>query len=204
MQKTKRKKNINVKTLIKLFCSSLTISALAFGGGFVVLSQQNKTYVQKLKWVTEQEMIDLSSLAQASPGAIAVNVALLIGYKMAGVIGAVITVIASIIPPFLIITALYYFFDAVNGYVIVQRIIFGMQAGVSGVLVSLAIDSIKGATKNAGTFGAIVLITAFVVSTVCNMFLYLNCVPYLIILSGILGVSVTCCFNRKDKEKVKK
>jgi chromate transporter len=193
MQKSNRKKNINVKKLIKLFCTSLTISALAFGGGFVVLSLQNKTYVQKLKWVTEQEMIDLSSLAQASPGAIAVNVALLIGYKMAGIIGAILTVIASIIPPFLIITALYYFFDAVSEYVVMQKIIFGMQAGVSGVLISLAIDSIKGATKGAGTFGTIILILSFLISTICNMFLSLNCVPYLIILSGIPHVETVMC-----------
>lgn len=204
MQKTKRNVNLNARTLIKLFFSSLTISAIAFGGGFVVLSLLNKTYVQKLKWVTEREMLDLSSLAQASPGAIAVNVTLLIGYKMAGIIGAIVTVIASIIPPFLIITALYYFFDAVSGYLVVQKIIFGMQAGVSGVLISLAIDSVKGATKGAGAFGVIVLIIAFVVSTVCNIFLSLNCVPYLIILSGILGIVVTCCTNRKAKNKVEK
>ena len=67
-----------------LFSSMLYISAFTFGGGFVIVSLMQKKFVDQLHWLEEEEMLDMTALAQASPGAIAVNAAILVGRKVAG------------------------------------------------------------------------------------------------------------------------
>ena len=70
------------KTLLKLLWSTLYISAFTFGGGFVIVTFMKRKFVDELHWIDEQEMLDLAALAQSSPGAIAVNAAILVGWQM--------------------------------------------------------------------------------------------------------------------------
>ena len=95
----------NLKKLPKLFLSAFLISAVTFGGGYVIVTFFKKKYVDEYKWIDEKEMLDLIAIAQASPGAIAVNGAIITGYKICGVLGAVVAVLATILPPFIIIAA---------------------------------------------------------------------------------------------------
>ena len=66
-----------------LFLSTFQLSAFTFGGGFVIIPLMRKKFVEKLKWIDEQEMLDLTAIAQSSPGAIAVNASILVGYRVA-------------------------------------------------------------------------------------------------------------------------
>ena len=66
---------------LKLFLSTLEISAFTFGGGYVIIPLMRKTFVGKLKWIEDQEMLDLTAIAQSAPGPIAVNAAILVGYR---------------------------------------------------------------------------------------------------------------------------
>ena len=86
-------------TLLKLFISTLYISAFTFGGGFVIITFMKKKFVDELHWIDEEEMLDLTAIAQSSPGAIAVNAAILVGWKTVGLPGMVVAVIGTIIPP---------------------------------------------------------------------------------------------------------
>lgn len=88
---------------------------MAFGGGFIALKLLREVFVKKLTWVADAEMDDYTAVAQASPGSIALNVSILVGLKTAGFLGMLATVIGSVIPPFAVITGLYYFYDAVKG-----------------------------------------------------------------------------------------
>lgn len=72
------------QTLLKLFLSMLYISAFTFGGGFVIVTFMKRKFVDELHWISEQEMLDMTALAQSSPGAIAVNAAILVGWKVSG------------------------------------------------------------------------------------------------------------------------
>ena len=69
----------NLKFYLKLFSSTFYLSAFTFGGGFVIIPLMKKQFVDKYKWIEEEEMIDLIAIAQASPGAVAVNAAILVG-----------------------------------------------------------------------------------------------------------------------------
>ena len=83
----------------KLFASTFKLSACTFGGGFVIIPLMRKKFVEELHWIEEEEMMDLTAIAQSSPGAIAVNASILVGYHVAGIKGALTTVIGTILPP---------------------------------------------------------------------------------------------------------
>ena len=88
----------------QLFISTFKLSACTFGGGFVIVPLMRKRFVEELQWIEEQEMLDLTAIAQSSPGAIAVNASILVGYHVAGIPGALITVLGTVIPPLMIIS----------------------------------------------------------------------------------------------------
>ncbi len=203
-QTTKKKTKLTAKVYLKLLWFSFFISMVAFGGGFVVLSLLRDIFVKKLKWITDDEMFDLSALAQASPGAIALNTSMLVGFKIAGFLGALLTIIGSIIPPVMVITALYYFYDAIKAYAIVGYLMAGMQAGVSAVIISLCYDMWKKVFINdKSVFTVVLLILSFSVSTLTLFLFNYSTVIYVVILSAILGIgcSYVSYFNEKKKAK---
>ena len=88
------------KVLQKLFLSTLYLSAFTFGGGYVIVTLMKKKFVDEYHWIEENEMLDLVAIAQSSPGPIAVNGAIVVGYKLAGMIGVLVSIIGTIIPRF--------------------------------------------------------------------------------------------------------
>ena len=130
-----------------LFMSTFTLSAFTFGGGYVIVPLMQKRFVHELKWINEEEMLDLVAIAQSSPGPIAVNASIIIGYRMAGIPGAIISVIGTSLPPLIIITIISYFYLAFRDNSIVNAVLLGMQAGVAAVIVNVVIGMAKGITK---------------------------------------------------------
>ena len=96
-------------TLWKLFFSMLYISAFTFGGGFVIITFMKRKFVDELGWIDEQEMLDLTALAQSSPGAIAVNAAILVGWRVGGFPGMVTAVVGTVLPPITILSVIIIF-----------------------------------------------------------------------------------------------
>lgn len=192
-------KKVNLITILKLFWFAFYISAVSFGGGFVSISLTRETFVKKLKWVSEDEMFDINSIAQASPGAIAINTTMLTGYKVCGFLGAVATVIGSIIPPMAIITVFYFFYDTIKEFTFVAFCMKAMQAGVWAVVLSLIVDSWKAVLKSKSTFSILMLVLSFVINAVFLFFFSIGVVIYTIILSGVIGVTVSLLFNKNKK-----
>lgn len=95
-----------------LFSSMLYISAFTFGGGFVIVSLMQKKFVDQLHWLEEEEMLDMTALAQASPGAIAVNAAILVGRKVAGGAGMAVAVLGTILPPMVVLSVISLAYQA--------------------------------------------------------------------------------------------
>ena len=95
---------MNNKKLLTLFLATLKISAFTFGGGFVIIPLLRRKFVEELKWIDEEEMLDLTAIAQSSPGAVAVNASILVGCRVAGLTGAVVSVLGTVIPPLFIIS----------------------------------------------------------------------------------------------------
>ena len=104
----------------ELFLSTFRLSACTFGGGFVIIPLMRKRFVEELGWIEEDEMLDLTAIAQSSPGAIAVNASILVGYHVAGVPGAMITVLGTVLPPLMIISVISLFYQAFRDNAIVN------------------------------------------------------------------------------------
>ena len=88
-----------------------------------------KKFVDEYKWIEEDEMLDLIAIAQSSPGAIAVNGAIVVGYKLAGMIGALVAIVATIIPPFVIISLISVFYNAFRTNFVVAQLLEGYAGG---------------------------------------------------------------------------
>lgn len=128
------------KTLLTLFTTMLYISACTFGGGFVIVTFMKKKFADKLHYINEEEMLDYIALAQSSPGAIAVNCAILVGWKAAGFAGMLAAVLGTVIPPVAIISVISVFYAAFRDNRIVSLMLEGMQAGVAAVIADVVWD----------------------------------------------------------------
>lgn len=117
-----------------LFTSMLYISAFTFGGGFVIVTFMKKKFVDELHWISEDEMLDMTALAQSAPGAIAVNAAILVGRRVAGFMGMIVSVLGTIIPPITILAVISLFYKAFATNPWVAAVLGGMQAGVAAVI----------------------------------------------------------------------
>ena len=96
----------------QLFLSTFKLSACTFGGGFVIIPLMRERFVKELHWIEEEEMLDLTAIAQSSPGSIAINASILVGYHVAGIPGALITVVGAALPPLIIISIISAFYQA--------------------------------------------------------------------------------------------
>lgn len=128
------------KKLFTLFYSMLFISACTFGGGFVIVTFMKKRMVDELKWIDEKEMLDYVAFAQASPGAIAVNAAILVGWKVAGFPGMMVAVLGTVIPPMAIITVITFFYNAFISNRVIAVLLKGMQVGVAAVILHVVYE----------------------------------------------------------------
>lgn len=122
------------KTLWQLFLSTLYISAFTFGGGFVIVTFMKKKFVDELHWIDEDEMLDLTAIAQSSPGSIAVNAAILVGWRVGGAAGIAIAVLGTLLPPMLVLSIISFFYAAFASKRYVALTLRGMQAGVAAVI----------------------------------------------------------------------
>ena len=114
------------KVLWKLFLSTLYLSAFTFGGGYVIVTLMKDKFVDKYHWIEENEMLDLIAIAQSAPGAIAVNGAIVVGYKLAGLAGVLTAIFGTVLPPFLIISVISVFYQIFRDNFIIRELLDGM------------------------------------------------------------------------------
>lgn len=136
-----------LKVYFLLFRFSFSISAFTFGGGYVVIPMMRKYFVDDLKMISEQELLDMAAIAQSTPGAIAVNIVVLVGYRISGLKGAIVTCIGTILPPLIILSVISFFYQSFRNNTIISSILKGMEAGVAATIVDLLIDMWQGVLK---------------------------------------------------------
>ena len=149
------------KTLLTLFFNMLYISAFTFGGGFVIVTLMKQKFVDKLHWMNESEMLDMTAIAQSSPGAIAVNAAILVGWRVAGFAGMLTAVVATILPPMVILSAISYCYQAFESNRYVALALKGMQAGVAAVILSVVFDLGGKVVQERSALSILLMILAF-------------------------------------------
>ncbi|MCI8375716.1 MAG: chromate transporter [Lachnospiraceae bacterium] len=151
----------NKKIYRKLFSSTFQLSACTFGGGFVIIPLMRKKFVEELHWIEEEEMMDFTAIAQSSPGAIAVNASILVGYHVAGAAGALVTVLGTVLPPLLIISVISFFYRAFRDNALVNMAMTGMLAGVAAVICDVVLSMGKELLKKKRVLWAVILLASF-------------------------------------------
>jgi len=176
------------KRYLKLFTTVFTMSALTFGGGYVMIPLMKKKYVEEMHWLDSEEMLNLMAVAQTSPGAIAVNTLFLAGYKTAGIIGAFISIIAAALPPFIVISTLIIFYASLKESPLVNAALMGTRAGVAAVIFNAAMGFIKDALKKKAVMSAVIVICVFTANFIFKInVLYI--IIFCICLGALMGIA---------------
>ena len=183
------------KLLRKLFYTMLYISSFTFGGGFVIVTFMKRKFVDELHCIDDQEMLDLTALAQSSPGAIAVNAAILVGWHVAGFWGMVFAVLGTIIPPMVILSVISFFYAAFATNPYVALVLKGMQSGVAAVILDVVFSLGKGVVKSKSWLYLSVMAAAFV----ATFFFDVN-VVYVILAAAVIGIASAVWEHRKEGE----
>lgn len=184
-----------------VFLRSLAMSASTIGGGFVILAVMRRIYAQKLGWLTEDDMLDIASAAQSAPGAVAVNASILVGYRLCGVGGAAVSVLGTLIPPLAVMSVIAALYQSVTSAGWVGKLLLGMQAGVSAVIletaVSMTVFTLR--CERADRILRVVLFAAALILSVCT-----GIPSALLILSaaavGLLSCGSVKLIRRMEKE----
>ena len=143
-----------------LFVTMLTISSTA-NSGYAILSVMKNTFVQKRKWITEEQMADYIALCQSSPGPLAINASNIVGYHVGGIEGALAAVLGCATPPLVIMLLVSVFYAAIIGNSWVRVFMKGMQAGVIAMLADLIWDMFKNVTKEHRIYPIAIMIISF-------------------------------------------
>ncbi len=166
-----------------LFRSMFVLSACTFGGGFVIVSLMKKKFVEELQWLEEDEMLDVTAITQSSPGPLPVNASVIIGYRMAGVIGSLTAILGTILPPMIIISVISVFYDQfrTNPYIAVALQV--MRAGVAAVIFDVVINLAVNVLKTKRVLYIAMMIVAFIAT-------YLLDVSAMLVIFSCLGIGL--------------
>ena len=184
-----------MKLLARLFVTMLYISAFTFGGGYVIVTFMKKKFVDEFHWIDEKEMLDLTALAQSTPGAIAVNAAIMVGWRVGGFGGMLSAVLGTIIPPVAIISILSLFYAAFAENPYVALVLQGMQAGVAAVILDVVWNMGSKVVKGKSWLNNGIMIAAFAAT-----FVFKVNVMYIILVAALIGV-VKVILMRKEAAK---
>jgi len=192
---------MNKKDLyLTLFRSTFFLSMFTFGGGYVIVPLMEKKFVNELGWIDEDEMLNLIAIGQSAPGPIAVNTSILIGYRMAGFSGAMVTVLGTILPPLGIMTGLTYIYLVVRDNALVNNVLLGMQAGVAAIIVNVVINMALRIIKQKKIVPVLVMIAALI----AGIGFQVN-ILWLLFVSALIGLIMTLVDlkNKHDKGESK-
>lgn len=187
------KEKKDYKILLPLFWETFKLSAFTVGGGYVIVPLMKKRFVEKLEWISEEEMLDFVSMAQSCPGAMAVNASLFVGYKIAGFPGQVVSLLGTVLPCLILLTFISFVYVAFASNAIVKAVLTGMSAGVAAVMADVVIGMVGKFVKNKDII-AIVIAT---VSFICVALLQIN-ILYILAVACILGFIIK---SRKSRAK---
>lgn len=169
------------KRMLWLFGVNLYISAFTFGGGYVVLPMVRKAFVEKKGLFSEEELLDMAAIAQSSPGAIAVNLAVLAGYRTAGMPGAVLSCVAAVLPPLGILAAVAAF----RANRVIAAVLKGMEAGVAALVADVVVDMSRAVFRQKDPLTIAIVPLTFIACTLLQA-------PVLPVLAAGAGI----CFMR--------
>lgn len=189
----RRESGARARVLAKLFFTMLSISAMTFGGGFVIVTLMKRRFVDEYGWLSEREMLDYTALAQSCPGAIAVNAAILTGWRVAGAAGMFAAVAGTVVPPLVILSLISVCYGAFASNPYVAMALSGMQAGVAAVIADVVMNLGARVLQERSAVRTAVMLGAFVAVYVFHA----GAAPVLLAAAAV-GVCMQLCARGKE------
>jgi chromate transporter len=124
----------DARKLVRMFLTFFRIGAFTIGGGYAMLPLIEREFVEKQGWVSEDEIVDIFAIVQSVPGVIAINSSIFIGYRIAGLAGALAATLGMVLPSFIIISVIAAFFVQFRDIPAVQNAFAGIRAGVTALI----------------------------------------------------------------------
>ncbi len=184
------KKKADAKTLWKLFTSMFVLSSCTFGGGFVIVSLMKKKFVDEKHWLDEDEMLDITAITQSAPGPLPVNASVIIGYRMSGILGSVIAVLGTILPPMIIISLISLCYEQFRTNEVIATALQVTRAGVAAVIIDVTLNLAGKVLKIKRTMYTLMMIICFIAVAVFKVraiIIILTC-----LLIGIIDAVIAC------------
>lgn len=180
-----------------LFIATFELSMFTLGGGYVIVPLMRKKFMEEKHWIDEEEMMDLTSIAQSAPGSMAVNASILVGYRLAGIRGVLVTVFGTVLPPLIILTVISMFYDAFKSNVYVAMAMKGMQACVAAIIIDVVITMGKGVLARKKWLPCVIFIGSFLAVFFFNVNVFI-----VILVCGAIGVVDTVYGEQLRKLKL--
>lgn len=177
-----------------LFLQTFTMSAFIIGGGYVMVPLMRERFVDKLGWIGQDELAELIALGQSSPGAMVVNSTVIMGYRLLGFGGAMSALLGTALPPLIILSVVYRFYELLRDNAYISAAFRGMRAGVSAVIANTVLNMVSPYLKRGSMIYFAIMILAFLVS-----FLYDVNAGYVILSCGILGIVIGAIQRKRGK-----
>ena len=192
---TMRTKENPARMLWQLFKATFLLSAFTFGGGFVIVSLMKKKFVEELHWLEEEEMLDITAIAQSSPGPIPINASVILGYRMYGVVGSLVAILGTSLPPMIIISVISIFYAQFRSNQIIAIALQVMRAGVAAVIFDVVLNLAKKVVDTHRMLYIALMITAFVGKVILGVDAMVVILCCLVV--GLLDLAVELHSNRK-------
>ena len=181
-------------TLLELYFAFFRTGIFTFGGGLAMMPMLQKELIEKKHWLTEEDLIDYYAIGQSTPGIIAVNVATFVGFRQAGVIGAIVATLGIISPSIIIITILAGTINSISEYPRVQAALKGINVAVAALLTTVIIKFAKKTIKN--VWNVLYMLLAFV------CIFWFKVPSFIVIIAAILLGCLNVVRLKKKADKV--
>ena len=188
-----------MRILLELFLTFAKIGLFTFGGGYAMISLIENNCVEKKKWFTHDEMMDMTVIAESTPGPIAINCATFIGFKQAGFIGALIATLGVALPSFIIIYAISMFFDQFLEIAIIANAFKGIKIAVGILILDTAITMISKMQKK--ILPLVIMICSFVAMLLINIFAWNFSSIALMLIAAVISLVIFCIKGKGTPEQ---
>lgn len=185
--------------MLELFWIFFKLGLFTFGGGYAMIPYIKEIFVEKKKWLTEDEILEIIAIAESTPGPIAINMATYIGYKRKKVLGSMFSTFGVILPSMIIIFIISFFLDKVLENKYVAYAFVGIKCAVAFLITKAGIGMIIKMKKN--IFSIIILTLVFSIMIVFDLLSISFSSIFLILIGGILGIIFYSIKDNKNKEK---
>ena len=184
----------NLEQLWILFKSMFLLSACTFGGGFVIVSLMKKKCVEELKWLEEDEMLDITAITQSSPGPLPVNASVIIGYRMQGIPGSLAAVLGTILPPMFVISLICVFYTEFRQNLYIAAALQVMRAGVAAVILDVTWNLAKNVWNSHSVFYTSLMVLSF-----CGAYFFGVSAMIIILICLVIGITEAVLTSYKKK-----